>query len=130
MHTCTSSFWGMQVDDLRLMLNRKWTYIDTLGIKYFIFFSLNQPLTISPCTVNNISIIILFFEKNPIGWSRETYQGLIVIDLFKTNAYSIQNDKGKLKHSKLTDSKYFWFFNKEKETIYVIRMTQKNKNNS
>ena len=27
------------------------------------------------------------------------------------------------------DSKYFWFFNKEKETIYVIQMTQKNKNN-
>ena len=23
------------------------------------------------------------------------------------------------------DSEYFWFFNKEKETIYVIQMTQK-----
>ena len=23
------------------------------------------------------------------------------------------------------DSKYFWFLNKEKETIYVIQMTQK-----
>ena len=23
------------------------------------------------------------------------------------------------------DSKYFWFFNKEKETIYVIQMTKK-----
>ena len=48
--------------------------------------------------------------------------------LFNTNTYSIQNDNSKLKHSTLTSQtnglKIFLIFNKEKETIYFIQMTQ------
>ena len=71
MHAYTSSFWGMQVDDLRLMLNRKWTEIYE-GILHFIIFSQNHSLnlhvvatcwTISACTVNNISIISFIKKK-------------------------------------------------------------------
>ena len=63
----------MQVDDLGLN-------IDTLGVQYFLFLSLNQTLslvaicwTISPYTVNNISIIILVIKKKTLLDDQETH---------------------------------------------------------
>ena len=56
----------MQVVDLRLKLNEG-EQTNTLDIEYSIFLSINHSWsliaicwTISPCTVNNVSIIILF----------------------------------------------------------------------
>ena len=67
MHTYTSGSWGMEVDDLRLMLNRKWTEIYK-GVLFSQNHSLNLHVvaiywTISACTVNNISIISFIKKK-------------------------------------------------------------------
>ena len=100
MHTYTSSSWGMQVDDLRLMLNRKWTEIYE-GILHFIIFSQNHSLnlhvvatcwTISACTVNNISIIS-FIKKKTLLDDQEKH--ILVNCNFLLNTiftYGIQND--------------------------------------
>ena len=67
MHTYTISSWGMEVDNLRLMLNRKWTEIYK-GVLFSQNHSLNLHVvaiywTISASTVNNISIISFIKKK-------------------------------------------------------------------